>query len=144
MTDLTRELIAEKATKCAEALVDLKRYRAVGTLEYLRANPDTYFAVCYRFLTAIESLFDLGQFALAEVGTRAESQREVPSLLAKHSIITDDLAVRFERIYGFRNRLAHGYDSLNDEKVADYLAEHLGDIEELLALFQKNMMETDV
>jgi uncharacterized protein YutE (UPF0331/DUF86 family) len=42
-------------------------------------------------------------------------------------------------MYGFRNRLAHGYDSLNDEKVADYLAEHLGDIEELLALFQKMM-----
>ncbi|MBM3260972.1 DUF86 domain-containing protein [Candidatus Kaiserbacteria bacterium] len=139
MTDLAQELIAEKITKCAGALADLKRYREVGTLEYLRATPDIYFAVCYRFLTAIESLFDLGQFTLADVGVRAESQREVPVLLAKHTIITDDLADRFVRMYGFRNRLAHGYDSLSDEKVAEYLAKHLDDIESLLTVFQKGM-----
>ncbi|GEM_PF-754584 len=133
MTELVREQTAEKVTQCREALADLKKYQSVGTLEYLRTNTDTYFAVCYRFIAAIESLFDIGQYVLTGKGIRAESQREIPALLAKEQIISDDLARRFTHMYGFRNRLVHAYGTLDDAKVAEYLEKHLADIENVLA-----------
>ena len=139
MTEFSKELLNEKLAQSYQALTDLKRYQSVGTLNYLRANPDIYYAVCFRFVGAIEALFDVGQIVLASSGLRATSEGEIPTLLARKNIIGDDLATRFTTMYGFRNRLVHAYGTLDDEKVAAYLADHLGDIEKLLALFQKEV-----
>jgi uncharacterized protein YutE (UPF0331/DUF86 family) len=137
MTQFAKEQMAEKIAQCAEALIDLKRYRETGTVEYFRTHPDTFLATCYRFIGAIESLFDVGQYVLNSRNIRAESQREIPTLLAKENIISDDLVSRFVNMYGFRNRLVHAYGTLDDARVAEYLANHLKDIEELLIIFQK-------
>jgi uncharacterized protein YutE (UPF0331/DUF86 family) len=32
-------------------------------------------------------------------------------------------------MYGFRNRLVHGYKTLNDERVSEVMQNNLGDIE---------------
>lgn len=133
MDDLAKETAKEKLAQCVEALTDLQKYREVGTLEYLRANPDTYYAICYRFIAVFEALFDLGQYMLAIRGIRAESQREIPALLGREKIVNENLVQRFGNMYGFRNRLVHAYGTLDDEKVAAFLQTHLSDIEEVLA-----------
>lgn len=137
MTTSSRELLNEKIAQCAKALADLQRYQEIGTLEYLRAHSDTYYAVCYRFVGVIEALFDAAQVVLSSRGQRATGESDISTLLAREKIISDDLAKRFSSMYGFRNRLVHAYGTLDDAKVAEYLAKHLGDIEDLLALFQK-------
>jgi uncharacterized protein YutE (UPF0331/DUF86 family) len=134
---LSRRLFKEKVGQCTKALADLKRYQKTGTEEYFRANPDIYYAVCYRFVSAIESLYDLSQVALANKGKYATGEENISIMLAREGIISDDLAKRFSSMYGFRNRLVHAYGTLDDAKVAEYLASRLSDIEELLALFQK-------
>lgn len=137
MTELARELRLEKVAQCVGALGDLKSYQQVGTLDYLRAHPDTYYAICYRFIAAIEALFDVGQFVLAERGLRADSHREIPPLLARQKLLTDDVANKFVRMYGFRNRLVHAYGSLDDAKVVEYLHDHLVDIEQILTTIKE-------
>lgn len=137
MTKLSQELLNEKIAQCAKALADLQRYQETGTLAYLRAHPDMYYAVCYRFVGVIEALFDAAQVVLSNRGQRATGEGDISTLLAREEIISDDLANRFSSMYGFRNRLVHAYGTLDDAKVAAYLAEHLNDIEELLTLFQK-------
>ncbi len=133
MTEFARGQLAEKITQCAEALADLQKYQAVGSLEYLRAHPDTYYAVCFRFISAIESLFDVGQYILSDRDVRAETQREIPALLARKGVIDEGIAQRFANMYGFRNRLVHAYGTLDDAKVADFLKNNLGDIVQILA-----------
>src|SRR3989344_3509139 len=58
MTKFSQELLDEKIALCAKALADLQRYQETGSLTYLRAHPDMYYAVCYRFVGVIEALFD--------------------------------------------------------------------------------------
>ena len=132
MTDYSKELLNEKLAQCARALSDLKRYQKDGTLEYLRAHPDIYYAVCYRFIGLIEALFDVGQILLASRGLRAASELDIPVLLGKELIISTELMSRFSAMYGFRNRLVHAYGTLDDEKVAEYLAKNLDDITAVL------------
>jgi len=132
MSELTREQLETEIAQCDKAFLDLKRYQELGTLEYLREHPDIYYAVCYRFISAIESLFDVGQYVLLGKGARAEGQREIPTLLGQKGVIPKDLVERFKHMYGFRNRLVHAYGTLDDERVAEYLAKRLGDIEEVL------------
>ena len=50
MINYAREQMEEKIAQCGDALTDLKRHQKEGTVDYLRAHPDTYFAVCYRFI----------------------------------------------------------------------------------------------
>lgn len=137
MTEFSQDLLDEKAALCALALADLKRYREIGTLDYLRAHPDTYYAVCYRFVSVIEALFDMGQIRLAHKELRATSEREVPVLLGRAGVIDGGSAQRFAEMHGFRNRLVHAYGTLDDEKVAAYLTERLSDVEELLGVLRK-------
>lgn len=139
MSSLEQEQVAEKIAQCRDALGDLERYRSAHSLESLRADPDAYFAVCYRFVSAIESLFDLGAYALARQGVRAETQREVAVLLGRENIIDSALADRFAAMYGFRNRLVHAYGTLSDERVAEALAHRLEDIRALLHSFEKQL-----
>lgn len=136
MTEFSRELLTEKLARCAEALADLKRYQDVGTLDYLREHQDIYYAVCYRFISVIEALFDAGQIILASHGLHATSDADIPVLLGRKKIIADDLTNRFTNMYGFRNRLVHAYGTLDDAKVAEYLQQHLIDIEDLLKIFR--------
>lgn len=134
MTEFAKGQLTEKIALCAEALEDLQKYRATGSLEYFRAHPDTYYAVCFRFISVIESLFDIGQYMLSDLGARAETQREIPALLARKGVIAEDLAQRFTTMYGFRNRLVHAYGTLDDEKVAEFLEKNLDDIVQILSI----------
>ena len=138
MIAIVREQLEQKITQCTEALRDLKRYREMAPLEYLREHPDLYFAICFRFISAIESLFDAAQYVLVDKGLRAEGQGDIPTLLGKAGVIPQDLAERVGQMCGFRNRLVHAYGTLDDAKVAEYLAEHLHDIEDVLAALSKN------
>ena len=139
MTEFAKEQLAEKVAQGADALADLQNYRSVGTLDYLRANPDTYYAVCFRFISAIESLFDIGQYLLNEKGARAESQRDIPTLLAREGVISEPLSKQFTTMYGFRNRLVHAYGTLDDAKVAEFLSNRLDDISSLLEIAKKSL-----
>ncbi len=139
MNELSQKLVKEKIGQCSKALLDLKRYQKAGEagmIEYLRANPDIYYAVCYRFVSAVESLYDLGQVALSSKGKYATGEDSIATLLGREGVISAELAERFSSMYGFRNRLVHAYGTLSDEKVAEYLATRLGDIEELLTVFK--------
>jgi uncharacterized protein YutE (UPF0331/DUF86 family) len=140
MSPLTQDLIAEKIAQCSEALADLQKYREIATIDYVRSDPDTYYAICYRFISAIESLFDIGQYMLAAQGMRADSQREVPTLLARNNLMDTPLSERFTHMYGFRNRLVHAYGTLDDAKVVEYLQEHLDDIRHVLSTAKKILL----
>lgn len=133
MTDAVRRQFERELMKFKEALDGLKRHRATDTLETFRAQPDAYHAVCFLFVIALESLVDIGQYILASRGKRAESQRDVPMLLARERLIPEDLAGRLQDALNFRNRLIHAYPNMDDEKVALYLRENLGDFDAFLA-----------
>lgn len=137
MTEFSQELLGQKLAQCAETLALLKEDRETSSLNAFRKDPNLYHAVCFRFVTVIESLFVAGQIVLASRGKHAIGEDSIPVLLAREGVISDDVAHKFSRMYGFRNRFVHAYGTLDDEKVAAYLAERLGDVEELLALFQK-------
>jgi uncharacterized protein YutE (UPF0331/DUF86 family) len=129
MTQIQKDTLRAKIILAKEALADLVTYRATATVEHFRAVPTDYYAVCYRLIGAIEALYDIGQHLLLNAGTRATSQAEIPELLASRNIIPADLSVRLKDMYGFRNRLVHGYKTLNDERVSEVMQNNLGDIE---------------
>lgn len=141
MTETTRQQFEVELMKFRAAIDGLKRHRSTTTLKVFRANPDAYFAVCYLFIMAIESLVDLGQYLLISRGKRAEGQSSIPEILAREGIIDTALADRLKDMIGFRNRLIRAYPNMDDAKVATYLQENLGDFDAFLAAVDQTMRE---
>ena len=80
-------------------------------------------AVKYAFITAIEAAIDTAQHLCAgegwgPPGTNAESFL----LLARHGVLSDEVADALADASGFRNVLVHDYVRVDDHKVIDHLA----------------------
>ncbi len=137
MTEIAKRLLDQKLAQCSETFQLLKQDQKMATLEGFRKDPNLYHAVCFRFVTVIEALFDAGQIILTDNGLHATGEDSIATLLARINIVSKDLADRFGRMYGFRNRLVHAYGTLDDAKVAEFLQVYLKDVEELLETFKR-------
>lgn len=84
--------------------------------------------VKYRFVTAIEACLDAAMHILATEGYRApDANADAIRELARHGVLTHDVAEAVARAVGFRNVLVHRYAEVIDERVID----HLGALERL-------------
>jgi uncharacterized protein YutE (UPF0331/DUF86 family) len=93
--------------------------------------------VKYRFVTAIEAAIDAAHHVAATEGfrtpaTNAEAIRE----LARHGVLSAELAEEVARAVGFRNLLVHRYADIVDAKVIEQLA-HL----DALASFARTLTQ---
>lgn len=90
-------------------------------------------AVKYRFITAIEACVDVAMHIVASEGWGAPATNaEAIALMAAHGVLPRDLEPRIRAAVGFRNLLVHGYDVVDDDRVAAYM-DDLGDLEQFVS-----------
>jgi uncharacterized protein YutE (UPF0331/DUF86 family) len=108
--------------------VAMLRAAAGASLER-RSEPLWVAGVKYLFITAIEACIDTAQHICASQGwgppaTNADAFR----VLARHGVMSTDLAAELGRAVGFRNVLVHDYVDVDDEIVRRRL-DDLSDLE---------------
>lgn len=87
---------------------------------------------------ALEALLDLGRHLLAKgFGVAAAEYKEIPAELRKTGVLDDDLAERFVRMAGYRNRLTHFYDEVTPEELYAILTRDLRDVTNVLEAITK-------
>jgi uncharacterized protein YutE (UPF0331/DUF86 family) len=100
------------------------RERAAEDRVSLRGDEVRLSATKYRFVTAIEAVLDVAHHLLAsELWGPAEDSAGAVRLLARHGVLTSELAERLARAAGFRNLLVHGYAEIDDDRVVANLDE---------------------
>lgn len=79
---------------------------------------------------ALEALFDATRHLLAKGhGIGSLEYREVARHARDKGLVTDpELAARFEKMAGFRNRLTHYYDEVTPEELFGILTVHVADL----------------
>lgn len=94
-----------------------------------RSDPLWLAGIKYTFVTAIEACVDVAQHICASEGWGPpETNGEAMSLLARHGVLTPELADALRRAVGFRNVLVHDYVDVDDAVVLRQL-EDLSDLE---------------
>ena len=131
------EVIRRRLQKLDEylgILRGLQRY----SVEAFIGNPEHY-GSAERFLQlAIETLTDMGNHVIAELGLgTVDSYRDIPEILAKHGHIDHAARDRWIEMIGFRNILVHDYLDVDREIVYRALQQDLEDIEVLRRAFAK-------
>lgn len=115
MTDTT--LVLQKLAILRDHVGRVRRRRP-ETVESLRRDVDLQDAVAMSLLVAIQEAIDIAFHVVADEGWGVPaSYAESFELLARHDVIDDGLAPQLIAASGLRNRRAHGYASVDVERV---------------------------
>jgi uncharacterized protein YutE (UPF0331/DUF86 family) len=111
MTDAA--LVTRKLSVLREHRSRIERRRP-QSIEALKADVDLQDALAMSLLVAIQEAIDIAlHVASDEKWGVAASSSESFELLARHGAISADLARELAAMVGLRNRLAHGYASVD-------------------------------
>jgi uncharacterized protein YutE (UPF0331/DUF86 family) len=97
----------------------------------------------HRLQTSIQALLDLGSLLVSRLGLPApRTSAEIVSCLEQAGHLPSGSTTRFRPIIGFRNRVVHLYDRIDERIVFHILTEERDDLAELLGLlldiFERN------
>jgi uncharacterized protein YutE (UPF0331/DUF86 family) len=124
------KVVRDRLEIVAVCLADLRALPQSSVEEFLgdRRNPAAADSLLRR---AIEALFDTARHLLAKgFGLGTLEYRDVARRSVEKALLEDTaLGERFVRIAGFRNRLAHHYDSVTPEELFRILTSDLLDLE---------------
>jgi uncharacterized protein YutE (UPF0331/DUF86 family) len=115
MTDTT--LVLAKLTILREHLDRMERRRP-STMQEFRDDLDRQDALALSLLVALQEAADIALHIAADEGWGiASSYAESFELIARHGVIEPDLARRLTGVASLRNRVAHGYGSVDFERI---------------------------
>lgn len=138
-----------------ESSIQLRLEILRGNLERLAEIPQATFeefsadfrnldSALHRLQTSIQALLDVGAFLVSRLGLPAPSSSiDILSVLEKGGHLPEGSSTRFRPIFGFRNRVVHLYDRIDETIVYRILTEERGDLAELLELFIEILERTE-
>jgi uncharacterized protein YutE (UPF0331/DUF86 family) len=128
-----RELIATRVAKIRVELQHLARLKTSSPEDFFRSSIEQH-AVERELQIVIEACLDIGHHVISREGLRRPGDyRDVFTVLREAGIIDADLGRRLEDMASFRNRLVHGYLSVEPDRVYEIARNQLGDIEAFVA-----------
>ena len=123
------QLVARKLSTLAEYCARARRRRP-DDFQVLAGNAELQDALGMALLVAIQEAIDMAFHVCTDERWGAPSSyAESFDLLARHGVITDDLAGAMVRATGLRNRLAHGYASVDLSRLWTAVPEGLDALE---------------
>ena len=111
------DLVARKLTILGEHVARLRRRRPVSA-EAMLADVDLQDAISLSVLVVVQEATDIALHMISDEGWgAAASYREGFETLAAHRVIAPDLARQLGGAVAVRNRIAHGYASVDFERL---------------------------
>ena len=94
--------------------------------------------VRYALQTAIEAVADVAYHLCAKGFSHAPSDpHDAVDRLQKAAVISQDLASRLHGMVGLRNRLVHGYVTVDDERLLSLIRAGLGDFDQFVEAVER-------
>lgn len=111
------ELVSRKLAVITDHIGRL-RARRPSSVEALRADTLVQDALAMSILVIVQEAMDVALHVASDEGWElADTYRDSFTVLAKHAVIGDDLAGRLAGASHLRNRIAHGYTSVDVDRL---------------------------
>lgn len=124
------KVVKDRLTIVTTCLAALRSLPASDLQEFLSDPRNPASAESYP-RRALQALFDATRHILSMgFGLGTLEYKEVARLAGEKGLVTDpQLANRFGKMSGYRNRMTHYYDLVTPEELLEILRDRLGDIE---------------
>lgn len=130
---IDRDVVMRKLATLGEHVARARRRRP-ATIEGLRNDEDLQDALAMSVLVALQEAIDVAFHVVIDEGLgMPASNAEAFELLAKNERLSDELAARMGRAAGLRNRIAHGYASVDLERLWAEIPDGLDALERFAA-----------
>jgi uncharacterized protein YutE (UPF0331/DUF86 family) len=131
--DLLAKKLAQIETFLRELRTEVRSHQILGELRELRFAQHT-------LQIAIQAALDISSHIVSDerLGEPA-SNRQLFDLLGRHGWIDAALAVKLQRMAGFRNILVRGYAEVDPRVVKDVVENHLGDLDAFVAAIRTRL-----
>jgi uncharacterized protein YutE (UPF0331/DUF86 family) len=120
---LRSEVIRDRLTHLRECVARLQALH-----ESDATDPVVDWATERGLQLAAQSVFDIGNHILSNLGHRPLDYAAVPRRLVEEKVIAAKVAERLKGMAGFRNLLVHDYVRIDRARVREILATRLGDL----------------
>lgn len=128
------DVVSKKVTRASAWLDDAETLVSLLPEEFLSDVKSRDLATFYLFL-AIQECIDLAAHWVADAGWGSpEDAASTFDLLADHDVIDHELATQLRGAVGLRNRIAHGYASVDHARVQSEFREGAEALRRFLAL----------
>lgn len=129
-----RDLVARKVARASAWLADTRRL-IDRPVEPFLADAEGRDLTAFYLLLAIQECIDLAAHWVADAGwTPPDDAASTFDTLAARGVLSTDLAARLRASAGLRNRIAHGYASLDYARLHREATAGVSDLEQFLAL----------
>ena len=127
MTD--SEVLFRKLTSLRDHVARMRRRRQVDLAQF-RADVDRQDALAMSLLVAVQDALDIALHVASDEGWGIPASYAAGcDMLAAHGVIDTALAMELARMASLRNRLAHGYASIDAERIWQELPSGLDALE---------------
>ncbi len=134
MPDL--EIIEKHVTSFIADLENLKKHKNV-TLEEIKRDKDILWILERGMYLLIQNLFDmLAHIVSADFKERWDFYTDIPEILERQKVISQEDKELLNRMAGFRNRLSHEYISLELNVLVDIMNNQLTDFDKFLSIIK--------
>ena len=129
---LSRRVVTDRIQWVRSMLQSIRNMPIHDPMQF-HADPRNALACESCLRRALEALLDLGRHILAkQFAIAVEEYKEIGPALARHGVISNDLANQFRTLAGYRNRMVHFYHEVSNVEILDICANHLHDLELVL------------
>ena len=133
-----RYVVQARIAKIREYIALLRRIRSMTDERRFVSDPLTYGNAERYLQLAIQSVLDISNHVVADLGLRLPADsKELFVLLAKRKIVSTRLAKKLTSMAGFRNLLVHEYLEIDRHRVYQVLRDDLGDFEKFIKAVSK-------
>lgn len=138
------QYIRQKAFNIRESVNRLVEFQNMS-LDAFKRNKDNYAIAEHHLRRALENCFDMGRHILVKSGLgHPGNYREVIILLSDFGILPEDFANQIKGMAGYRNRLIHEYDRIDQEEIYKIINKHLDDFGIFLGYLLNYIEQKDV
>ncbi len=135
------EIVAEKISYIRN-MMEALRSLPLSSFEEFSADTRNAAAAESYLRRALEALFDLGRHILAKVFSTAPAEyKEIAEGLVKKGVLSKEDGQTLRQMAGYRNRMVHFYNEINDVELHDICRNSLADIERITQTFGQWLKE---
>ena len=125
MTRFSNERVRAHLDNLDQQILYLLQFQEI-TLEELVQDKTKLYAVFHAFQIAIQNIMDIAGHILVSVFRESyDEYKQLVPALGKRGVVPQEFVAKCSGIAEFRNKLVHGYLSVDPEKVHGYLTTEL-------------------
>lgn len=129
---VSENIIKKKINAIYHSLERIRRYQVFSLAEFL-ADEDARDIVTHNLFILLQNIIDIGTHLISDLGLEEpDFLADIPVILAKERIITNQLEKPIRAMIGLRNMIAHEYGELDFKIIHTIITTELEDVNQFL------------